>query len=95
MICGRTELIKSVSRAKFDAPSDFEVRFALAPQKTQQNQQTKLILCVQEYFRGRKFASKNIFAGESSRPRIFSRAKVRARAKEEVTKQKKVGARKL
>ena len=28
-----------------------------------------MIFCVQEYFRGRKFVAKNIFAGESSRPK--------------------------
>ena len=33
MIFGRTDLRISVSKAKFDAESDFEVRFAIAPQK--------------------------------------------------------------
>ena len=33
MIFGRTDLQIGVSRAKFDAESDFEVRLAVAPQK--------------------------------------------------------------
>ena len=37
MMCGRTELIKSVSVAKFDAESDFEVRLAIVPQKPSQS----------------------------------------------------------
>ena len=40
---GRTDLRKSVSRAKFDAESDFEVRLAVALQKPDQNNE-KLIL---------------------------------------------------
>ena len=34
---GRTELIKGVSEAEFDAESDFEVRLAVAPHKPGQN----------------------------------------------------------
>ena len=37
MIFGRTDLRTSVSRAKFDAESDFEVCLAVAPQKPGQN----------------------------------------------------------
>ena len=33
IIFGRTDLRKGVSRAKFDAESDFEVHLAVAPQK--------------------------------------------------------------
>ena len=40
---GRTDLRKSVSRAKFDAESDFEVRLAVALQKPDKNNE-KLIL---------------------------------------------------
>ena len=35
-IFGRTDLRKSLSRAKFDEESDFEVRLAVAPQKPRQ-----------------------------------------------------------
>ena len=55
MIFGRTDLRISVSRAKFDAKSDFEVRLAVAPQKPGQNIE-KLI------FRSKKFAE-FFFAG--------------------------------
>ena len=41
-IFGRTDLRIGVSGAKFDAESDFEVRLAVAPQKTNQNSE-KLI----------------------------------------------------
>ena len=34
---GRTDLRRGVSGAKFDAESDFEVRFAVAPQKPHKN----------------------------------------------------------
>ena len=37
MIFGRTDLRKGVSKAKFDAESDFDVRLAVAPQKPGQN----------------------------------------------------------
>ena len=37
MIFGRTDLRISVSEAKFDAESDFEVRFAVAPPKSNKN----------------------------------------------------------
>ena len=37
IIFGRTDLRKGVSRAKFDAESDFEVHLAVAPQKPCQN----------------------------------------------------------
>ena len=42
-IFGRTDLRISVSRAKFDAESDFEVRLAVARQKPDQNNE-KMIL---------------------------------------------------
>ena len=49
MILGRTDLRKGVSGAKFDAESDFEVRFAVAPQKPSQN-------CKKPIFRPENFA---------------------------------------
>ena len=42
MIFGRTDLRRVVSKAKFDAESDFDVRLAVAPQKPDQNRK-KLI----------------------------------------------------
>ncbi len=42
MIFGHTDLRIGLSRAKFDAESDFEVRLAVAPQKPSQNSE-KLI----------------------------------------------------
>ena len=51
---GRTDLRKSVSRAKFDAESDFEVRLAVALQKPDQNNE-KLIL-------GSKILVENFFS---------------------------------
>ena len=54
---GRTDLRIGVSGAKFDAESDFEVRLAVAPQKTSQNSE-KLIFRppkkVDLFFRRRK-----------------------------------------
>ena len=41
-VFGHTDLRKAVSKAKFDAESDFEVRLAVAPPKSIQNDQ-KLI----------------------------------------------------
>ena len=61
MICGRTELIKSVSRAKFDVPSDFEVRFALAPQKPHKN--CKKLIFRTDHFADFFFASNNENSG--------------------------------
>ena len=49
MFFGRTNLRIGVSGAKFDAESDFEVRFAVAPQEAGQNSE-KLI------FRSKIFA---------------------------------------
>ena len=37
IIFGRTDLRKGVSRAKFDAESDFEVQLAVAPPKSTKN----------------------------------------------------------
>ena len=37
MFFGSTDLSKGVSEAKFDAESDFEVRFAITPQRLDQN----------------------------------------------------------
>ena len=42
MIFGHTDLRIGLSKAKFDAESDFEVRLAVAPQKPDQNRE-KLI----------------------------------------------------
>ena len=49
MFFGRTDLRTSVSRAKFDAESDFEVRLAVAPQKPCQNVENRS-------FRSKNFA---------------------------------------
>ena len=49
IIFGRTDLRKGVSRAKFDAESDFEVHLAVAPQKPCQNSEKTI-------FRPEKFA---------------------------------------
>ena len=49
IIFGRTDLRKGVSRAKFDAESDFEVHLAAAPQKPCQNSEKTI-------FRPEKFA---------------------------------------
>ena len=49
IIFGRTDLRKGVSRAKFDAESDFEVHLAVAPQKPCQNSEKTI-------FRPDKFA---------------------------------------
>ena len=46
---GRADLSISVSRAKFDEESDFEVRSAVAPQKPRQISETR-------YFRSEMFA---------------------------------------
>ena len=40
-IFGRTDLWKSLSRAKFDEESDFEVRLAVAPQNPRQKGQKR------------------------------------------------------
>ena len=58
MFFGRTDLRTSVSRAKFDAESDFEVRLAVAPQKPSQNGE-KLI------FRSENFAETNFPASKN------------------------------
>lgn len=51
MIFGRADLRKGVSGAKFDAKSDFEVHFAVVPQKLHKNCeklifQAKLLLTI-------------------------------------------------
>ena len=51
IIFGRTDLRKGVSRAKFDAESDFEVHLAVAPQKPCQNSEKTI-------FRSENFAEK-------------------------------------
>ena len=43
IIFGRTDLRKGVSRAKFDAESDFEVHLAVAPQKPCQNSEKTIL----------------------------------------------------
>ena len=53
MIFGRTDLRKGVSRAKFDGQEDFEVRLAVAPQKTCQNSENLK-------FRRENFAEKKL-----------------------------------
>ena len=53
-VFGHTDLRKAVSKAKFDAESDFEVRLAVAPPKSIQNDQ-KLISEPEQNF----FSSKN------------------------------------
>ena len=58
MIFGRTDLRIGVSEAKFEAESDFEVRFAVAPQKPGQNIK-KLI------FRSENFADKILSASKN------------------------------
>ena len=45
MIFGRTDLRKGISRAKFDAKFDFEVRLAVAPQKPGQNIEKLIFRC--------------------------------------------------
>ena len=62
-IFGRTDLRISVSRAKFDAESDFEVRLAVARQKPDQNNE-KLIL------------RSKIFVEQNFRRFVFRRRKV-------------------
>ena len=52
IIFGRTDLRKGVSRAKFDAESDFEVHLAVAPQKPCQNSEKTI-------FRSEIFAENN------------------------------------
>ena len=62
-IFGRTDLRISVSRAKFDAESDFEVRLAVALQKPDQNNE-KLILGSKIFVEkkiGEHFDAKNQF----------------------------------
>ena len=49
MIFGRTDLRISLSRPKFDAEADFEVRSAVAPQKPG-------LLCEKQNFRSKKLA---------------------------------------
>ena len=58
MIFGRTDLRIGVSEAKFEAESDFEVRFAVAPQKPGRNIK-KLI------FRSENFADKIFSASKN------------------------------
>ena len=43
IIFGRTDLRKGVSRAKFDAESDFEVHLAVAPQKPCQSSEKTIL----------------------------------------------------
>ena len=58
IIFGRTDLRKGVSRAKFDAESDFEVHLAVAPQKPSQNSENKI-------FRPENVAEKNLSASKN------------------------------
>ena len=57
MFFGRTDLRIGASKAKFDAESDFEVRFAVAPPKPGKNYE-KII------FRSEKFAEKKLLCVE-------------------------------
>ena len=61
-ILGRTDLRMSVSRAKFDAESDFEVRLAVAHQKPNQNNE-KLILRSKIFVEKNFSTSKNEMSG--------------------------------
>ena len=62
MIFGRTDLRTSVSGAKFDAESDFEVRLAVAPQKSSQNNE-KLIFQSENFANFFLSVSKNEMSG--------------------------------
>ena len=57
-IFGRTDLWKSLSRAKFDEESDFEVRLAVAPQNPFQKGQKR-------NFRSENFAKKHFSASKN------------------------------
>ena len=57
MIFGRTDLRKSLSRAKFDEAADFEVRSAVAPQKP-------CLLSEKQNFRSKKHTEKILFGVE-------------------------------
>ena len=62
MMFGRTDLRIGVSEAKFEAESDFEVRFSIAPQKPSQN--IKKLIFRSENFDEHFFsASKNEMSG--------------------------------
>ena len=62
IIFGRTDLRKGVSRAKFDAESDFEVHLAVAPQKPCQNSE-KTIFRPEKFAKQFFSASKNEMSG--------------------------------
>ena len=72
---GRTDLRRVVSGAKFDAESDFEIRFAIAPQKPNKNRE-KL------FFRPDFFYEENgdpIFFTTKTATRFFLRRRRRRR----------------
>ena len=70
MIFGRTDLRKGVSKAKFDAESDFEVHLAVAPQKPCQNSEKTI-------FRPENFADLLFFDAQKFFPATFSDQKIR------------------
>ena len=55
MIFGRTELPTGVSKAKFDARADVEVRFAVAPRKRLEKPNFQSESFVELFFRRRFF----------------------------------------
>ena len=65
MFFGRTDLRTSVSRAKFDAESDFEVRLAVAPPNSAENDE-KLIS------KDKTFSEKIFGASKNRNFKIFS-----------------------
>ena len=67
MVFGRTDLRISVSEAKFDGEADFEVRSAVAPQKTRQISKNR-------NFRSEFFAEKKKSASKNETLRIAGNA---------------------
>ena len=63
---GRTDLSRSLSRAKFDAEADFEVHLAVARQNSHQIDE-KL------NFRSKNFAEKNFWRRKTKRPESFEK----------------------
>ena len=57
MIFGRTELMRSVSKAKFDEEADGEVHLSL--NRLKPNQKHKKLFCLTEFLRRFFLASKN------------------------------------
>ena len=68
MIFGRTDLRIGVSKAKFDAESDFEVHLAVAPQKPSQNNEKTIFRS--EDFAEKKFSTSKMKCWGSSETRF-------------------------